>query len=64
MKKMMVARKEKPKHIQKDHWVNLSRLISEDRKQRQSGKLKEYQELMKKVSSARQSKGEVRANLV
>jgi hypothetical protein len=64
MKKMMVAKKEKPKHIQNDHWMNLSRLILEDRKQRQSEKLKENQELVKKVSSASRSKGEVRANLV
>ena len=34
MKTMMVAGKEKPKHIRNDHWVNLSKLISEDRKLR------------------------------
>jgi hypothetical protein len=64
MKKMMVAGKEKPKHIRNDHWVNLSKLISEDRKLRQSEKLKENRALVKKVSSAGRSEGEVRANLV
>ena len=34
MKKMMVAGKEKPKHIRNDHWVSLSKLILEDRKLR------------------------------
>lgn len=64
MKKMMVAGKEKPKHIRKDHWESLSRLISEDRKLRQSEKLKENRAQVKKVSSAGRSEGVVRANLV
>jgi hypothetical protein len=62
--KMIVAVKEKPKHIRNDHWVNLSKLILEDKKQRQSEKLKENQALVKKVSSTSQSKREVKANLV
>ena len=64
MKKMMVAGKEKPKHIRNDHWVNLSKLILEDRKLRQSEKLKENRALVKKVFSASRSEEEVRANLV
>jgi hypothetical protein len=64
MKKMMVAGKEKPKHIRGDHWVNLSTLISDERKQRQSEKLKENRALVRKVSSTGRSEGEVTANLV
>jgi hypothetical protein len=64
MKKMMVAGKEKPKHIRNDHWVSLSKLISKDKKLQQSEKLKENRALMNKVSSAGRSEGEVRANLV
>ena len=40
LKKALQAGKPKPKHIRQDHWVNLSKLIGEDRKLKEAESLK------------------------
>ena len=64
MKKLMVAGKEKPKHIRQDHWVNLSALIADEKKVKQAETLTQNRAQLKRLSHAGRSEGEVTANLV
>ena len=64
LKKLMVAGKEKPKHIRQDHWVNLSALIADEKKVKQAETLTQNRAQLRRLSHAGRSEGEVMANLV
>ena len=64
LKKALVADKPKPKHIRQDHWLNLSKLISEERKIKEAQKLRGNRAQLKKASTSAQLSDEVAANLV
>jgi hypothetical protein len=64
MKKLMVAGREKPKHIRQDHWVNLSALIADEKKVKQAETLTLNCAQLKRLSHAGRSEGEVTENLV
>ena len=64
MKKLMVVGREKPKHIRQDHWVNLSTLITYEKKVKQAETLTQNRTQVKRLSHAGRSEGEVTANLV
>ena len=64
MKKLMVADREKPKHIRQDHWVNLSALIADEKNVKQAETLTQNRAQLKRLSHAGRSEGEVTANLV
>jgi hypothetical protein len=64
LKKALVAGKPKPKHIRQDHWLNLSKLISEERKIKEAQKLRGNRAQFKKASRSAQQSNEVAANQV
>jgi len=64
LKKALVAEKPKPKHIRQDHWLNLSKLIMEERKIKEAQKLRENRAQFKKASTSTQQSDEVVANQV
>jgi hypothetical protein len=64
MKKLMVAGREKPKHIRQDHWVNLSALIADEKKVKQAETLTQNRAQLKRLSHAGRSEGEITAHLV
>jgi hypothetical protein len=41
MKKLMLDGHEKPHHVRQDHWLNLAKLITEERKLQEAEKLKQ-----------------------
>ena len=64
MKKLMVAGREKPKHIRQDHWINLSVLIADEKKVKQAETLTLNRAQLKRLFHANRFEGEVTANLV
>jgi hypothetical protein len=64
LKKRMQDGKDKPKHIRHDHWVKLSKLILEEKKQHKAEKLRYSRAQVKRPSSAGRNEEYVRANLV
>ena len=64
LKKALVADKPRPKHIRQDHWVNLSKLITEERKIKKAQKLQGNRAQVKKASKSVQQSDEVVANQV
>lgn len=64
LKKRMQEGKDKPKHIRHDHWVKLSKLILEEKKQHEAEKLRYSRAQVKRPSSAGRNEEYVRANLV
>ena len=64
LKKALQAGKAKPKHIRQDHWVNLSRLISEDRKMKEAERLKTNRASAKRSSLLGRSEDDLTTNLV
>lgn len=64
LKKLMVAGREKPKHIRQDHWVNLSALIADEKKVKQAVRLTQNRAQLQRVSHSGRSEGEITANLV
>lgn len=64
LKKRMQEGKDKPKHIRHDHWVKLSKLILEEKKQHEAEKLRYSRAQVRKPSLAGRNEEYVRANLV
>ena len=64
LKKALLAGKAKPKHIRQDHWVNLSRLISEDRKMKEAERLKTNRASAKRSSLLGRSEDDLTTNVV
>lgn len=64
MKKALVAGDIRPKHIRLDHWVNLSKLIAEDRKVKEAEKLRGNRSNFRKPSTSRKESDEGAANLM
>jgi hypothetical protein len=64
LKKALVAGKPKPKHIRQDHWLNLSKLIMEERKIKEAQKLRSNRAQVKKASTSTQQSDEVVPNQV
>ncbi len=64
LKKRMQEGKDKPKHIRHDHWVKLSKLILEEKKQHEAEKLRYSRAQVRRPSSAGRNEEYVRANLV
>ena len=64
LKKALVAGKPKPKHIRQDHWLNLSKLIMEERKIKEAHKLRSNRAQVKKASTSTQQSDEVVPNQV
>ena len=64
MKKLMVAGREKPKHIRQDHWINLSALIANEKKVKQAETLTQNRAQLKRFSHTGRFEGEVTAHLV
>jgi len=64
LKKRMQEGKDKPKHIRQDHWVKLSKLIMEEKKQQEAEKLRYSRAQVRRPSSAGRNEEYVRANLV
>lgn len=64
LKKRMQEGKDKPKHIRHDHWVKLSKLILEEKKQQEAEKLRYSRAQVRRPSSAGRNEEYVRAQLV
>ena len=64
LKKRMQEGKEKPAHIRHDHWVKLSKLILEEKKQSEAEKLRIIRAQVRRPSTAGRTEEYVRANLV
>lgn len=64
LKKRMLEGREKPKHIRHDHWVKLSKLIGQEKKQQEAEKLRFSRAQVRRQSSAGRNEAHVRANLV
>ena len=64
LKKALQARKPKPKHIRQDHWVNLSKLIGEDRKLKEAERLKSNCAQVKRSSVLGRCEKDMTTNLV
>ena len=59
LKKRMQEGKGKPKYIWHDHWLKLSKLIGEEKKQQEAKKLRYSQAQVKKSSSTGRNKAHV-----
>ena len=64
LKKTLLARRSKPKHIRQDHWVNLIKLISYDRKLKEAVRLKKNPTQVKKLSVVGRGEDDIITNLV
>ena len=64
LKKRMQEWKDKPKHIWHDHWIKLSKLIQEEKKQHEAEKLRHSRAQVRRPSVAGRNEEYVRANLV
>lgn len=64
LKKALLAGRSKPKHIRQDHWVNLSKLISDDRKLKEAERLKENRAQVKRSSVIGRGEDDITTNLV
>ena len=64
LKKALQAGKPKPKHIRQDHWVNLSKLIGEERKLKETERLKSNRAQVKRPSVVDCCKEDMTTNLV
>lgn len=64
LKKLMLEGHPKPPHIRQDHWINLSKLIVDERKVIEAERMRANRAHVKRLSSAGRSEGAVKANLV
>ena len=64
LKKRMQEGKDKPKHIRHDHWVKLSKLIQEEKKQQKAEKLRYSRAQVRRLSSTGRNEEYIRAQLV
>ena len=64
LKKALQAGKPKPKHIRQDHWVNLSKLIGEDRKLKEAERLKSNRAQVRRPLVVGRCEEEMTTNLV
>jgi ADP-dependent phosphofructokinase/glucokinase len=61
---MLVGGRTKLKHIRQDYWINLSRLIPEDRKLKEAKRLKEIRTHVKMSSMVDRNEEDITTNLV
>lgn len=64
MKKTLQACRSKPKHIHQDHCINLSKLISDDRKQKEAKILKYNRAQVKRPSVVDRCEDNFTTNMV
>ena len=64
LKKALLAGRPKPKHIRQDHWVNLSKLIADDRKLKEAERLKDNRAQLKRPSVIGRGEDDITTNLV